>query len=197
MPNSSSAWAGASNSRFCKGMPASAMFIVAATSLYWGRLDNDRARRTHWEQGGQGDHQRDSAIVAPLMNRIWGLDQCVTGAHHHGFSRADHARLSNWIIAPVPLDLARENRIGQLSLDDDADLGAWMMVNRQHRSGHDRDPTERKLRIFHRDRCGTTEDLAGDGRRRGSFRGNLLGERNWRAGSPYKTQAAHECPDEC
>src|SRR5215216_8187016 len=123
MPNSSSAWAGASNSRFCRGVPASAMFIVAATSLYWGRLDNDRARRTHWEQCGKVDHQRYSAIISPLMNRIRGFDQRVTGAHHHGFSRADHAaQRSNWIIAPVPFDLAGENRVGQLSLDDDADL---------------------------------------------------------------------------
>ncbi len=164
MPNSSSTWAGASNSRSCRGVPASAMFIVAATSRYWGRLDDDRARRTRWEQCGQVDHQRDSAVVAPLMNRIRGLDQRVTGAHHHGFSRADHARLSSRIIAPVPLDLAGENRIGQLSLDDDADLGAWVMVNWKHRSGHDRDPTESKLRIFDRDRRGAAEDLARDGR---------------------------------
>src|SRR5215207_288302 len=105
MPNSSSAWAGASNSRSCRGVAASDMFIDAATSRYRGRLDDDRAWRTNWEQCGQVDHQRYSATIAPLMNRIREFDQRVTGAHHHGFSRADHARLSSRIIAPMPLDL--------------------------------------------------------------------------------------------
>ena len=155
------------------------MFIVAP-SRYWGRLDDDRPRRALWEKCGQVDHQRDSAIVAPLMNRAQGTPPTRHLDARPRFLRADHMRLSGRIIALIPLDLAGEHRVGELSLDDDADLGAGVVVNRKHCSRHDRDPAEGQLGIIDGDRYGTAEDLARDGCRCGGFRSRLLGERNWR-----------------
>src|SRR5215212_5676217 len=141
MPKPSSTCAGASNSRSCTGVPGRVMFIVA-TSRYGGRLDDDRSGCTDWEECGQVDHQRNSTIVAPLMDRARGLDQRITRAHDHGFSWTDHVRLSGRIIGLMPLDLTGENRVGQLSLDDNADLGARVVMNGKHCSRHDGDPTE-------------------------------------------------------
>src|SRR5215211_666350 len=103
MPNSSFTCAGASNNGFCRDVLATAMLIVSATSRYWGRFDDNCPRRAHREQCGQVDHQRYGTTVAPLMNRLWGLDECITRADHYGFSRTDHVRLSSRILAPVPL----------------------------------------------------------------------------------------------
>src|SRR5918995_3245724 len=139
------------------------MFIVAATLRYRSRFDDNRARRVDREECGEVDHQRDSAVVAPLVNRRWSLHESVARSHDDSVSGSDHPRLPSRIVALAPLDLARENCVGQLSLDNDADLAAWVVVHRKHRSRHHRDSAERKLRILDGDRRGATEDFACDG----------------------------------
>src|SRR5215207_9530705 len=134
MPNSSSSCAGASKSRSETVLDDIAVFIFPATSRYRSRLDDDRPRRVDREECGEVDHQRYSAIVAPLVNRLWSLDESVTRSHQDSFSGSGHPRLTSRIVAAVPLDLARENWVGQLSLDDNADLAAWVVVHWKHRS---------------------------------------------------------------
>src|ERR687897_2100784 len=142
MPNSSSICAGAPKSRSRSTVLVCVTLIETATSRYWGRLDDNRPWRIRGEECGQVDHQGDSAVVAPLVNRLRGLDQCVSWVDDYGFSGPYGIWLPSRIIASVSLNLSGENRIGQLSLDDDADLSTWVIVNWKHGSRHDRDPTE-------------------------------------------------------
>jgi len=130
------------------------------------------------------------------MNRLGGLDQRVTWANDHGLSWADHVRLSSRIIASVPLDFASENRVGEFSLDDDADLGAWVVMNWKHPSRHNRHPAEGQFGICDADRCGPAQDLAGDGHWRGSFWSSVLGIRNRRASPPHHGHAAKKSRDD-
>jgi hypothetical protein len=88
----------------------------------------------------------------------------------------DQMWLTGRIIAAVPLDLTSKDGVGQFSLDNDPDLGARVVVDWQHSSGHDRDPAEGQLRILDGDRHGAAEDLTCDGHRCDCFWGRVLGE---------------------
>ena len=138
------------------------MGIFTMTSRDWGRLDDDRPRRARREQGRQVDHQWHTAVIAPLMDRIGRLYKRVTGAHNHSFSRADDMWLIRWIIALMPLDLAGEDGVGELPLNDDTDLGTEVMMDWKHSAGHHRNPGKGQFGIFDGGWHGTAEDLACD-----------------------------------
>ncbi len=163
----------------------------------------DRTRERHAHRDGDvtvlGSPRRQSPAAHP-SGRVWtgrspggqrrrcALDESTPGTRPMRlpgapprFPRADHVRLPSRIIASVPLDLAGENGVGQLSLNDDADLSAWVIVNWKHRSGHDRDPAEGQLRVLDSGGRGAAENLARDGHWCGGFRGRVLGKRNRRA----------------
>src|SRR5918995_690995 len=128
MPNSSSAWAGASNSGISASALESVMVIAVAALRYWSRLN-----------------------------------QRITRNHHHGLTWSDSVRLTSRIIASVPLNLPAEYRVGELSLDHDPDLGAWVVMNGKKRPGHDCYSAEGQFGICDGDRRGPAQDLASDG----------------------------------
>jgi hypothetical protein len=124
------------------------------------------------------------------MNRLGGLNQRVARAHYHGLSWADHVRLASRANSSVPLNFAGENGVCQLSLNDDADLGAWVVMNWKHRSGHDSHSAQGQLGIFDGHWRGSAENLASDYRWRGGFWSSMLGKRNRRASCPQQSHTA-------
>src|SRR5918995_5535445 len=166
------------------------MLILATTLRYRSRFDDNRARRVDREECGEVDHQRDSAVVAPLVNRPWSLHERVARSYDDSFSGSDHPRLPSRIVALAPLDFAREDCVSQLSLDEDADLAAWVVVHREHRSGHHRHSAECKFRILDDDRRSATKNFACDGYWCRGFRCSVLGEREVRVTSGHECHAA-------
>ena len=74
-------------------------------------------------------------------------------------------------------------RVGELSLNNDTDLGTGVMVDWKHRAGHDRDPGKRQFGIFEGGRDGTAEDFARDDRGEIAS-GSRLGERREKRFAP-------------
>jgi hypothetical protein len=130
------------------------------------------------------------------VTRLWRLDERIARSDDDGFSGSDPPRLASRIVAAMPLDLAHENCVGQLSLDDDANLGAWMVVHWKYCTRHHRDPAKRKFGVFDGDRRSAAENFACVSNRCGGFRCSVLGERKGRVASPHKSHGAQDYRDD-
>ena len=104
-------------------------------------------------------------------------------------------RFTGGIIASVPVDLTSKDGVGQFSLDDDADLGAWVIVDRKHCPWHDRDPAEGQFRILDADRHGPAEHLARNSYGCTRFWRSVLGERRRRGSPRHQDQAEQDDRD--